>query len=201
MSPRNAERDLQMRERRIDQILDAAREVMAVKGIGSAGINDIAAEAKISIGNIYHYFSSKEEIFSALLKRGQVGYGKLVAELAEESGSAVEKLLKLSTAWLAADNVWTQTILLVSSRMSELTSPEEREAITGRFAANLTPLAAIFEQGIREGTLRDGDPLEHAMYFVSFMQGLVLQQVPGIRVPVALRAERVVSYFRSEKTE
>jgi len=73
--------------------------------------------------------------------------------------------------WLVADNAWTQTILLVSSRMSELTSEADREAITARFEANLQPLAAIFAQGLEEGTFLPGEPLEHAIYFVSLMQG------------------------------
>jgi AcrR family transcriptional regulator len=45
-------------------ILDAARRAFSRRGdVGRTTIKDIAAEAKISEGNIYRYFDSKEELF------------------------------------------------------------------------------------------------------------------------------------------
>ncbi|MCM3627755.1 TetR/AcrR family transcriptional regulator [Paenibacillus glycanilyticus] len=48
-------------------------------------INDIAAAAGTSIGNMYHYFKSKNEIISEILRRGQKGYGNHVALIAGSS--------------------------------------------------------------------------------------------------------------------
>lgn len=45
-------------------ILEAARRAFSRRGdVGRTTIKDIAAEAKISEGNIYRYFDSKEELF------------------------------------------------------------------------------------------------------------------------------------------
>jgi AcrR family transcriptional regulator len=45
-------------------ILDAARRAFSHRGdVGRTTIKDIAAEARISEGNIYRYFDSKEELF------------------------------------------------------------------------------------------------------------------------------------------
>jgi AcrR family transcriptional regulator len=45
-------------------ILDAARRAFSRRGdVGRTTIKDIAAEARISEGNIYRYFESKEELF------------------------------------------------------------------------------------------------------------------------------------------
>ncbi|THF82230.1 TetR/AcrR family transcriptional regulator [Cohnella fermenti] len=199
MSPRNIERDLQVREARINQILNSAIETIAIKGIGSVSINDIAAAANVSIGNVYHYFKSKDEIFAEILRRGQTDYGQHVASLAGSEGNAREKLSLLCESWLAIDNNWAYTILIHTARLSDASSEETRRAVTSRFTNNLEPVAAIMEQGQREGLLVGGSPLELAYYFVSLIQGLTLQRMPGNEVPIRARAESIVALFTVDR--
>lgn len=49
------------------RILDAASRVFARRGYSQATVEDIAAEAGVSNGALYHHFESKEELFRALL--------------------------------------------------------------------------------------------------------------------------------------
>jgi len=195
MSPRNVEKDIRQRERKINHILDSAIETIAVKGIGSVSINDIAAAADVSIGNVYHYFKSKDDIFAEILRRGQTAYGDNVSMLAAQEGAALDKLRRLSESWLALDNSWAYTILIHTARMSETSSEEIRRAVTERFTNNLEPVAEMIRQGQREGQIVDGSPLELAYYFVSLIQGLTLQNMPGAEVPIRARAEAIVSLF------
>ncbi|GBF78529.1 putative TetR family transcriptional regulator, partial [Paenibacillus sp. 598K] len=81
MSPRNVEKDKQLRERKKQQLLDSALKVMAIHGFQLTSIQHIAAEAGVSVGTVYHYFASKEEIFSEVLRSGQARYGAYVREL------------------------------------------------------------------------------------------------------------------------
>ena len=55
----------QAREERRRQILEAALRVFLDKGYHAANVSDVAAEAGVSQGTIYWYFSSKEELFNA----------------------------------------------------------------------------------------------------------------------------------------
>jgi len=48
-------------------ILDAARQVFAELGYGAASVRDIIRGTKLASGTFYNYFSSKEEVFRALL--------------------------------------------------------------------------------------------------------------------------------------
>jgi AcrR family transcriptional regulator len=48
------------------RILDAAARVFARRGFGQATVQDIADEAEISMGALYHHFAGKEELFRAL---------------------------------------------------------------------------------------------------------------------------------------
>ena len=56
-------------ERSRAQILDTALKLFAHRGYGATSVRDIAAEAGLSKGNVYHHFPDKESIFRALLDR------------------------------------------------------------------------------------------------------------------------------------
>jgi len=55
-------------EDRREQIVEAAVRIFAQKGFDKATNNDIAQEAGITAGLIYHYFKSKEELLKAALE-------------------------------------------------------------------------------------------------------------------------------------
>jgi len=54
-------------ERSRSQILDAALKLFSHHGYGATSVRDIAEEAGVSKGNVYHHFPDKESIFRALL--------------------------------------------------------------------------------------------------------------------------------------
>lgn len=51
---------------RRNEILECARQVFLSRGYENASLNDVIAEAGISKGAFYHYYSSKEELLAAL---------------------------------------------------------------------------------------------------------------------------------------
>ncbi|MEP7380437.1 MAG: TetR/AcrR family transcriptional regulator [Gemmatimonadota bacterium] len=55
-------------EARPGQIIDAAFEVFSDQGLGGARLDEIARRAGVSKGTIYLYFSSKEELFRAVVE-------------------------------------------------------------------------------------------------------------------------------------
>jgi len=56
------------KERRQEQVLEAAKEVFAKKGFHRASIADIVQKAGIARGTFYLYFKSKRHIFTSLLE-------------------------------------------------------------------------------------------------------------------------------------
>jgi AcrR family transcriptional regulator len=66
--PRTEADNQRLREVQRGKILDAARKVFARKGLG-ATMADIAAEAEVSHGLAYHYFTNKEALFQALVEQ------------------------------------------------------------------------------------------------------------------------------------
>ena len=78
-------------------ILDAAVRVFAREGFHTCRVADIADEAGVAYGLVYHYFSSKEEILDTLfLERWDLMLGA-IAEADAEQSSPREKLLAIAS--------------------------------------------------------------------------------------------------------
>ena len=74
------------------QILDAAVRVFARQGFHTCRVSDIADEAGVAYGLVYHYFSAKEQILDTLfLERWDV----MLAAIAEADASPLEPREKL----------------------------------------------------------------------------------------------------------
>lgn len=56
-------------EKSRQQILDSALKLFSHRGYGATSVRDIAEDANLSKGNVYHHFADKETIFRALLDR------------------------------------------------------------------------------------------------------------------------------------
>jgi AcrR family transcriptional regulator len=74
--------------RRLD-ILRAAARVFRRRGIAAAGMREIAEEAGLSPGNLYHYFSGKDEILLFCQERT---LERMQAAVDAARGTAAERL-------------------------------------------------------------------------------------------------------------
>src|SRR5436305_15312765 len=61
-------RTLKVVEDRREQIIDAAMQAFSQKGYTRATNKDIAREAGITPGLVYHYFENKEALFKAIIE-------------------------------------------------------------------------------------------------------------------------------------
>ncbi|MFL5663541.1 MAG: TetR/AcrR family transcriptional regulator [Ktedonobacteraceae bacterium] len=61
-------RDLQAEIRR-SQLLDIALTLFAERGVENVSMKDLATEANVAQGLLYHYFQSKDELLSAVFQR------------------------------------------------------------------------------------------------------------------------------------
>jgi AcrR family transcriptional regulator len=65
------ERKEREKEKRRTDILDAAERIFFRQGVEKATMDDVAQEVELSKATLYLYFSSKEEIYFAIYRRGQ----------------------------------------------------------------------------------------------------------------------------------
>jgi TetR/AcrR family fatty acid metabolism transcriptional regulator len=73
-------------------IFDAACRVIREKGYHQARITDIAQEAGISYGLVYHYFRSKADLFDSILKEWWGGLFAIMDRLENQFAPVEEKL-------------------------------------------------------------------------------------------------------------
>src|SRR5579883_3452189 len=95
--PRTEESNQRIREEQTRKILIAATKIFAYKGLAATKMADIAAEAGVSYGLLYHYFANKELIFKATVERGTTAFERLLARALEQSGTPWERLVSLTT--------------------------------------------------------------------------------------------------------
>lgn len=84
---------LGMEKVRKEQVIEAAKNCIIKKGISNLSMKDIAAEAKISTGIIYHYFKNKEDVLLQVLKESFRQSHELVLNTLEPLQTPSEKLI------------------------------------------------------------------------------------------------------------
>ncbi|MCP4133548.1 MAG: TetR/AcrR family transcriptional regulator [bacterium] len=81
-----------------ETILKAATTEFAKKGFNAANINIIAENAGISIGSMYNYFASKEDLFLTVIERGYNLLEKAISDVDLEAGDIFDKCENLLRA-------------------------------------------------------------------------------------------------------
>ena len=76
--PKLHDRDV---ERNQVHIEDAALRVFTRQGFHGTTVRDIAKEAGVSLGNIYNYYKTKEDLYTSLVRR----YGEQMAEIQQKT--------------------------------------------------------------------------------------------------------------------
>jgi len=74
------------------RILDAAEHVFARAGFHAATMQDVAAEAGMSPGNLYRYFASKDAIIAGMAERDRTLIAADFAELDPARGNVLDQL-------------------------------------------------------------------------------------------------------------
>lgn len=74
-------------------IVDAALKVFSRKGYADTRMADIAREADMSYGLVYHYFENKEKLFDAIVEEWWTGFYNELEELQQRPVPTEEKLV------------------------------------------------------------------------------------------------------------
>lgn len=98
--PRTEEENLRIREEQKKHIIKSAVKVLARKGLQATKMADIAAEAEVSYGLVYHYFSNKEQILSELLEEALEKGSSNLQHALEASGTPWDRLQMFVTGAL-----------------------------------------------------------------------------------------------------
>jgi TetR/AcrR family fatty acid metabolism transcriptional regulator len=174
-------------------LLDAAVRVFARKGFHAARVGDIAEEAHVAHGLLYHYFSSKEEVLATIFRETWTDLLGAVSDVEESEAPAREQLRQVAAILLRS---WRRNPDLVRVLVREVTRSSEVERRIGEIDAAFEALERIVRKGQDSGELRDDlDARLAAVVFYGALEeiltGWVLGQIPDDDEDIA-RAEQTV---------
>ena len=132
-------------------ILDAAVRVFARQGFHTCRVSDIADEAGVAYGLVYHYFSSKEEILDTLfLDRWDVMLGA-IAEADAAELSARDKLYAIASFIIDSyrrDPELMKVIIVEVTRAANTFGRTHLEKIRDAYAQIAAIVATAQEDGV-----------------------------------------------------
>ncbi len=184
------DRSIAQEEKR-KQILDAAVRVFARGGYHGSRVGDIAEEAGVAHGLLYHYFSSKEQVLQTIFREN---WGELLerfraVEAADEP--AAEKLGGIAKILL---RTWRNDPDLVTVMVREVARSAQLQGQVDEVREAFAIVQRVIEQGQADGSFRRDIDARLASWVVyggleEVLTGWVLGQLPDDVDEVA-RAER-----------
>ena len=173
------------------RILDAAIRVFAERGYHEARVGDIAEDAGVAHGLLYHYFASKDDVLRTIFVEN---WGQLIARFRAVEGAdeaAGEKLEGIAKILL---RTWRNDPALVTVMVREVARSHQLQDRVDEVREAFAIVQRIVEEGQSAGTFRrDVDARLASWLFYGGLEevltGWVLGQLPDSEDDVA-RAER-----------
>lgn len=164
------------REARRRKIQGAARPIFVERGFAATSIEQIARQAEMSVGAIYLYFQSKEDLYVSLLPEALAPLEAALA--ADREAHANEE--RLTAAW-AQMLAWSQREAEGARALGLLARPDLAKQLTAEAASGAAAaitrvkdqLAGAIVDGIAAGVYREADPVAVTeLVWSAFMGGL-----------------------------
>ena len=167
-----SKREMQAQERR-GQLIDTARRLFAEKGVENTTIKDIADEAGVAQGLLYHYFRSKDDVFWAIIARDNPF--SVISEIFAHSGDrpAREVLAEAAMRIYALLAERSETFRIVIRELTTRTEIQQGFKVVQAIALGL--FTSYLEKRIAAGELRPHNPdVTARMLLGSTMAGYLL---------------------------
>jgi TetR/AcrR family transcriptional regulator len=128
-------------------ILDAATALFAGDGFDAVSIADIAEKAGVSKANIFHHFSSKDDLYLVVMKEASAAHADYAEELYRMSCSSVDKVRMLIEFEIRNQLDNRQSTRLMMREIADGNHARVRKIARNVFQRNFTAVVGIFEQG------------------------------------------------------
>jgi AcrR family transcriptional regulator len=174
-------------------ILDAAVRVFAHKGFHTSRVGDIAEEAGVAHGLLYHYFSSKDEVLDTIFRETWSELLEEIDAIESSEAPAREQLQRVAARLLGS---WQREPDVIRVLIKEIArSPEVQQRI-GELVKPIEAIQRIIARGQETGEFRgDFDARLAGIVFYGgveeLLSGWVLGELPDGDEAVAA-AERTL---------
>ncbi|MEN1986542.1 TetR/AcrR family transcriptional regulator [Paenibacillus hubeiensis] len=177
MTPLSEEQLINRRESRKQQILEAALKVFAGHGLHGAKMSMIAEEAKLSAGQLYRFFESKEELFITLIR--QVAEETTLEGVYDLPGSPFEKVRTFIASILEEESI-QYPFKLIQHANNDENVPREAKQLLRQFSVKnfVEQLLPLFEEGQEIGDFAPGSARELISALLTMLSALITLNMP-----------------------
>ncbi len=159
------ERKAQERQARRRRIQEAARTVFTERGYAGASIELIARAAQLSVGAIYLYFRSKEDLYVSLIEDTLTVFDVEMAQLREQTevASRLRETWSILVRWAEKDPEGPRILrLLAQPAIRPQLSDEVVAAVCAGISRVQDHIGACVADGIHAGIYRQSNAREIA---------------------------------------
>jgi TetR/AcrR family transcriptional regulator len=174
------ERKEREKERRRDEIIEAARTVFFEKGPIAATMDEIAEVAELSKATLYLHFPSKEDLFLAVAMEGiRTLHGSFLAIITHEP-SVVRTLHRMKDAYMDFFRSHRQYVQMFSflqmSQFHKQVSEQMRTSCDIENDKHWEAIINLLRRGVEQKVIRDDiDPTEMAIVLWTNASSLMLR--------------------------
>jgi AcrR family transcriptional regulator len=160
-----------------DLVFRAAEKVFAAKGFRDSRMEDIAAEAGISLRTLYATYRGKKELYRQI---EETRIGQLFASVVIDTGLApLPRLLAVVRCYLTflTSHPAYLRMHLRQGQSWAVQLSDGPQNLEGRIELGVPELEKIFREGMQDGTFFDGDPEVAARLMLASQQILLADWV------------------------
>ncbi|HEY1555215.1 MAG TPA: TetR/AcrR family transcriptional regulator [Kofleriaceae bacterium] len=199
------ERKAQERQARRRRIQEAARAVFAERGYGGASIELIARAAQLSVGAIYLYFRSKEDLYVSLVEDALTVFDVEMTQVREHSpvASRLHDTWAILVRWAQADAEGPRILrLLAQPAIRPQLSDEVVAAVSSGVGRIQDHIGACVADGIHAGVYRQVNAREIADLAWSVLLGSLdaAEMAGNLSMPadaLAMRTDRALALIET----
>jgi TetR/AcrR family fatty acid metabolism transcriptional regulator len=160
-------------------ILRAAIDVFARKGYHGCRIADVAKEAGVAYGLVYHYFKNKDELLETVFEACWSGFSTRVRAIAEAEGTLSEKLRRITDVVFEAYRVDPRAVKVLVVEVAR--SPVGRVNHQTAFTDTIELCVQLLTRAQAAGELRpEVDPRLSAMLLFGTIEMAFTALVMGV---------------------
>ena len=176
-------------------LLDAATRVFAERGYHACRVGDIAAEAGVAYGLLYHYFESKEDVLRTIFRETWSQMLDTISDIEAAGGPARDQVRRVAAVVLGS---WRANPDLIRLLVREVARGPQLEQEIEEIRLAFDALERIVRRGMATGEFRaDLEPRVASWVLYGALEevltGWVMGRPPESAEEVAAAVRTVVS--------
>lgn len=156
---------------RRSEILAAARNIFAEKGLHETTLDEIAEKAELAKGTLYGYFENKEDLFFSVLEETIHNLEKVIKETSSSELSPPDKISVMIKNILRLFEENVDLMQLMTRNQPGLLMHKMQDKMKVHFRNLIKSVSGVLQDGIQNGSFGKIDTEKSAAAFFNLIHG------------------------------